>query len=856
MDVSVFRILASADAEQRKQAQDTIIQAFDDPDFASVLLETLKGNPGDEELATGLSLSLLEFLRRRIVRERSLDEIRCAYVKQSLFEVLWKVPYQQRKWLLECVKVMFRVFEAWEEEIDLCLRVLQENNDVADVCTAMAVIRLWLEGTYFTGKAREALGGFAGVFVPLLVRHLELALSASEINREAAIDFIRSGSAALASLIKTVGRLFEVDGFLAALELITKTLVLKDNSTQIARLKDAVVEDIRTWIFQYGSSSVAAYKGEFCRYFRDTIAQKLVECVFDGIAVAGVPLVVNSLLYLLLVLCQKNLQIEHVFCEHFLNTLLLKTALLTEEDRQTYHSVPEQYVEFCLLVDGDTLKPDVTRHTLAMIIRYMPPELVGHTLQYLMGVLATAKREGNVLVFEGAVFVLSALCLYHKTKIEMPDFFEFAVNELQSAPHQFVVVGLLALLMLNNAHHEECVKIALTYFVSSAKDPVVVCVAASLFNESFDNRCMQIPDGTKLPEIVAILLESASFVHHSSIGIMLQKLIASYPSEFNPFALDLIYKILQIWKDSVGEGEDDRASHLLCSIARIITEYPVDHELIQQVTKPLIEFCCEELRNYEHCSHKQLLDIIGCICEKISRPPPIFFESILGFLSEFIANENFSLLWFSQCKTIMCGLISRENFSEIPEVAETIVRLCDGGLDRWTHDDAANEILNTYIHLICRSKAYSSLISRGVLLLEKDVPNLVTAWAIALVSAAITATQGEALQFLSDSAFSKWMHFDISAYGQALTTISTQGLLTIATATGNIVPLCTACNQLISLFSEDESLEDDDVAVDWPVPNIVDLFRALVQNRPDMIQQLDPAIQSRVLAIVNESDHV
>ena len=849
MDVGVFRALGACDPVRRRQAQEAVMAGFEDPDFVCFVLENVKENAGDGELLNGLGLALVELLRRKLVK--GFDNVRFAYLKKGLFEVLWKVPYAQRKWLIECVRMVFRREAEWQEEVSACVRVMQESGDVSDVCTAMTVIALWLDNTYFTGKAKDGVSEFARVFVPLFVRHLEVALN--DLG-EAAVQFVKNGAGALTSLVKSVDRLFEVDGFLKAVEMLARVLVINDNSTQIAVLKDAIVENIKTWIFNYGRLSVAPYKLEFCKYFMTTVAANLVTCVFDGLVHAEVPLVVNSLLYLLLVLCQKRLQIENVFCKPFIDNWLLKTALLTEEDRQTYSNVPEQYIAFCLLVDGDQLTPDVTRRTLAMIVKYMPCELVGYTLQMLMAAGNAAKKDGNPIMFEAVVFLLSAITLHHKQKMEVPDFFDFVVNELRANPPPFVTASLLTLLMLNNSHHEECMKIALTYFVNCTKDPVMICTAASLFNETFDNKCMEITD-VKIPSLVSVIMQASTFVHHTSISVMMEKLIESYPSEFNPFALDIIQKLLQIWKENAAMDEEDPSSQLLCSVSRLITEYPVDNPMIQQLTKPLIEFCIHELKVDTHKSQIQLLDIIGCICEKISSPPQEFFRALLTFMGEFIASENFWIEWLDQCATVLVALITRENFLEVPEAAETIVKICDHGLSVWDDDGAVKSLINVLIHLVQRNKAYANLASRSIVFLEKHSHNRIIAWSIGLLSAALITTEGEIAGLMTDQAFLTWSSFNITAFGQSLTALSIQGLLTIANTTGNMNAVLAAAQQFISLFSDEEE-DDEDFDPTILVPKISDEFKSFAQHRANLIQQLDPRIQSQLLALLQRSTTV
>jgi hypothetical protein len=373
-------------------------------------------------------------------------------------------------------------------------------------------------------------------------------------------------------------------------------------------------------------------------------------------------------------------------------------------------------------------------------------------------------------------------------------------------------------------------------------------VAIELFREAIDldNGPLDHPLGV----IVSTLMDLACKTSHPNIGGMMEQLIELWPREFIPAAQQLIFDIFDLWKRSIG------SDWLLGIVSRLILEFPQDSPSLLEMSEQIIQFCLTNLSSDEIECHSSLIDIIGCMIERIDERQ--FFNIIDAAKELMVEDRSYFMLDFS---VVFRQLLAKPNFFERQDVVGSLVQLCHFGIENWTDPVPVGRclfILAAIVEIGGQPFADLATVAGPILGVEeiKDVDNRLFASAICLLSSGLILAPEQTLSIVNEALLSNWLGKQIMLTKMSpnvFVTMSVLGLLVLARAGCNAALECAA-KQLLTIFSDEEEAlgEPDAKAIDLPMAQI-DLrqsFAECVDECRDLFDQLSMPLQQQLIQYV------
>ena len=147
-----------------------------------------------------------------------------------------------------------------------------------------------------------------------------------------------------------------------------------------------------------------------------------------------------------------------------------------------------------------------------------------------------------------------------------------------------------------------------------------------------------------IPQVIEALLYLTTSVQHQTIGLVIEKLFYLFPDFFLPVAIQVICQFFQIWKSNQSDDNCHQISSLLNCISRIIEELPNNCDAICQllvILTPEILNSLQNIKSVYQSGAVQLINILGCLSDKIDQPPPEFYEMIFSMIINVGFNQKY-----------------------------------------------------------------------------------------------------------------------------------------------------------------------------------------------------------------------
>lgn len=753
-DVNLFFDLYHPDEKRRQVATDTILHEFGNTNFVYFLCETMEKEKENAELTNIISIVLFQLVKKKMIKKVLFSSEQLDYLNIKLFELLFKLNMAARMNILECFKIFFCISSYdYKEHVKYAFETFKKQDDINDTVIALLFIDNWIYyfRTNFNNDKLFLLDLTKEIF-PALFSILKLLnnFPVDEINDVFIIYSISSHI--FTELDKKVDITYQIHESAQILNMIVSSLLIPIDTNNVSKMKENILTNFKFLLFKYSNSNaIRVDKKEFTEsfvlYFLPFFLETIVKCMnlFDDYRINYACLdIINSF-------SNKNIIIESIYNESFLLNQILPKAFLKEDDIQTFIEIPEQYIEFCLVLKKNIFqnKNFTHRQIISLIIQKIPKSI----LPNIFNSLVDYQTSSNFIEMEAKIFFLSCIYLYHNIPV---DIFDKIYLSLQAQLPPYVIASLLILLStINTQSLESCMSISI-FYLKNSKCSVVQIAAIDLFLEKYDPMTMNIEND--INSIIESLLLLATKIHHSLIGKMLEKIITYSGESIFPIINELISNVFNIWENTLIVNEDnydEKPSSLLLSVSRIFDKLPQNSEVIYSICESTVLFCMNAIKQYQDNSITQLIDICTAISEKLSNPPKIVYD-LIPFIFTYIENQEcfYNMEIFTD---LITSLIRRENFFDFDNT-NYIIGLCDFVFENC---DLPEPVTNSMLILTCLvqrgGNLFLNLTSKAITMLqEKDIEKNVLVSSIALLSSSLIINEEVAMSYINDNVLSNW----------------------------------------------------------------------------------------------------
>jgi hypothetical protein len=246
------------------------------------------------------------------------------------------------------------------------------------------------------------------------------------------------------------------------------------------------------------------------------------------------------------------------------------------------------------------------------------------------------------------------------------------------------------------------------------------------------------------------LLHLANVIQDPKPGEMIQLLVRQYPDQFLAAAQELASNIVETWlavgfQDTACGGTD----FLLCVI-NLVEALPQDSEAVQELAKPLADFCCQTIIEVpETRSERQLIEILALLVRQLTNPPAFLFELAGIFLPYFADNFEIASLLMDDFGRLFVSLIAKPGFFETPSIQD-LVAICDVCLEHTEAARAGATALILYASLVQvgREQAPFVLDQALVVLSNPNIPHVLFGAAFVLLSSGLIVDTAQVLPMI------------------------------------------------------------------------------------------------------------
>lgn len=701
MDFEALKYLFSNNDDMRSRAQNSVLKSMDNPEFLNVLINSLSSliqeQPSAENfnLIQNICIVLHQEFKSKLNDSSffSKEQVYFAYI--SLFQIVFMLPVQLRHYIIDTFEILFSDFNEinYFELINNCLSLLQQSSNIEDMTTALNLVYIWSSRQTLVGISENKLQHeeftekIIQILSPLLKQNLAFLASLpseflqyiqnsqslqfaslfkndenamKEVNEKLKlidmnIQFIEYSS----NIIKPLYRMDKVliNEFNEIIIVFANVLCLDiQGSKSMIKTKISICELFSYIVKMFRPQFLAEYKKSFLQNFIVEIGPVIVKSILNSFLVCKDSNLLLELLHVIRVYIEDQIYLDIILTEDFITKILIPASFLTDDDLLTFSEIPEQYISFCMILDKDECRENNSiRKRITLIVELFKSEYKDLLLKFL------CLPSSSPIEAEAKIFLKTVLIFFSKKIANSINIIQETINEIKAQATQvppFYYSSLLALLSSlepsddiykdNVAILKDCIEIAVLSLLNF-ESQVVRFAACDLLKCCIDCNCnhdmrsiynSMIP----IPQVIEALLYLTTSVQHQTIGLVIEKLFYLFPDFFLPVAIQVICQFFQIWKSNQSDDNCHQISSLLNCISRIIEELPNNCDAICQllvILTPEILNSLQNIKSVYQSGAVQLINILGCLSDKIDQPPPEFYEMIFSMIINVGFNQKY-----------------------------------------------------------------------------------------------------------------------------------------------------------------------------------------------------------------------